>query len=88
MKKETYGPTIEEMKSKAEEQIKDGNDDGLLALYWINYFIKDKREKPVPCHPDNISWFFNNPMDLDHNWCHAHAWTALCNVWKECGGEM
>jgi hypothetical protein len=85
-------PNIFKMKKCAEELIAKGDDDGLLALYWINRWIKnptevcdedhldktnEKRFKPLFVHPNNFAWAFNCSSELDPN---THAYYAIYKV--------
>lgn len=71
-------PDIFKMKQCAEDLIAKGDDDGLLALYWIKKWIKDARttydedewekgnkvEIPLEAHPSNFAWCFNNSQEI------------------------
>lgn len=75
-----------------------GDDNGHLALYWINRWIKnpsvtldeDLYEKGIEkrvatdAHPDNFAWRFNNSGELGKD---TYAYYAIKTVYLMAGGR-
>jgi hypothetical protein len=91
-------PHIHEMHKAALSMIHDGDNDGYLALYWINEWIKSpsvtydedlwekgiKQERATDAHPNNFGWRFNNSCtELNDN---SRGYHAISKAYKRSGG--